>query len=94
MNHRDELNPFEVSTHGTFAREGRTIYSWRDPASREIRFYDRDYGVDLGSVKESLLNRAARDEMERLIKEACREPTSLEILYYAQIGGPHVRGEA
>jgi hypothetical protein len=28
------------------------------------------------------------------VDSAIREPTSLDLLYYAQVGGPHVRGEA
>jgi hypothetical protein len=76
------------------AHHGRTIETWHDVERREFRFYDHDYGVELGTIKEDWLPTASRADAIRMIREACHEPTSLEILYYAQIGGPHVRGEA
>ena len=77
-----------------YAHHGRSIEARHEVARREIRLYDHDYGIELNPINEGRFLTASRAEAIHLIREACREPTSLEILYYAQVGGPHVRGES
>ena len=82
--------PYEVRTC-----DGRRIAVLRRVERAETQFYDCDYAVDLGSVPDDTLAfRQRNGSLPSLLSEACREPTSLELLYYAQVGGPHVNGSA
>lgn len=90
----NDASAIACSISSGLSRCARNISTWRDVAKCEIQFYDHDYGVELGQVNEQRIRFASPREAARLIGEACREPTALEILYYAQVGGPHVRGEA
>lgn len=92
MSHSHDIGGIQANIVAGFARQERNLETWYDVAKREIRIYDRDYGVELGALKDSSLRCASRNQLVSAIREACREPTSLEILYYAQVGGPHVRG--
>jgi hypothetical protein len=56
-----------------------------------VRVYDCDYQIELGTI-DGRVRMMPAWAAQKAIAEACREPTSLEILYYAQIGGPHVKG--
>lgn len=86
------VGEIQASISSAYARHGRNIEALRDVARAETRFYDLDYGIELGAIRDHLLLRTSQREAVRLVHEACREPTSLEILYYAQVGGPHVLG--
>lgn len=92
MIRHNDMNAIQASIGLPYASTGRHIESWRDMARAEIHLYDHEYGIHLGAIKEGDLRYAHMSEAVRIVREACREPTSLEILYYAQIGGPHARG--
>lgn len=92
MTRLPDIGTAQASIETAFSRESRKLETWRDVAKAEIRVYDHDYEIELGAVSEFSLLGASPREVARLVSEACREPTSLEILYYAQVGGPHVMG--
>jgi hypothetical protein len=74
---------------------GRRIMTRLDEERDMLRIYDCDYGIELEPIHGEALRCAAlagRGAMRDFFAEALREPTSLELLYYAQVGGPHVRG--
>jgi hypothetical protein len=69
---------------------GRRLLTRVDPYHDKIRVFDVDYGIELDAIDGKALRGPAHDARAAVAK-ACREPTSLEILYYAQVGGPHVK---
>ena len=76
---------------------GRNVDIVYEIGKRAWRVFDRDYQVELDPMHDDALERAVSAgwrAFKSFVDSAIREPTSLEILYYAQIGGPHVRGEA
>lgn len=80
-----QMLPPEFRTH-----DGRRLGTILCIERAETRVFDLDYEMEIGSIPD----RAAltgRQGLLNAIREATREPTSLELLYYAQVGGPHVK---
>jgi hypothetical protein len=74
---------------------GRKLSTRLDANGALLRIYDHDYQIELEPMHGEALRRAAlagRGAMRDFFAKALREPTSVELLYYAQVGGPHVRG--
>jgi hypothetical protein len=76
--------------------QGRDVLAIMDEGCDAVRFYDREYGMVLGHVDGGALRHAlVRGGSKAFQQELCaalREPTSLEILTFAQLTGPHVGG--
>lgn len=75
---------------------GRNLSTRLDANGALLRIYDHDYQIELDPIHGEALRRAelaGRGALRDFFAKALREPTSLELLYYAQVGGPHVRGE-
>lgn len=72
---------------------GRHLLTRMDATQDRVLVCDCDYQIELEPLDGIALQRAhlaGRQQFREFLARALREPTSLEILYYAQIGGPHV----
>lgn len=85
------MQEFMLQAERAAKQRGRDVSAallvWRDA----VQFYDREYGMILGEVSGDLIRNkgyALRDA----VWNAMREPTSLELLTFAQLTGPHVGG--
>jgi hypothetical protein len=76
--------------------QGRDVLAIMDVGRDVVRFYDREYGMVLGHVDgvalRDALVRGGNKAFQMELCAALREPTSLEILTFAQLTGPHVGG--
>lgn len=80
-----------IGTWG-FAVPDRRIEVLRSESRATFTLYDHDYGLVLAEVRDQDIARCVTPRsLERLLADACREPTSLEILHYAQVSGPHAK---
>lgn len=90
------MQDFIRETERAARQHGRDILATVQVGRDAVQFYDCEYGMVLGHVDGGTLRHALRRGGDKAFMEevraALREPTSLEILTFAQLTGPHVGG--
>lgn len=90
------MQDFALEAERAARKQGRDVRATVLAERDAVQFYDCEYGMMLGRVDGPTLRHALGRGGEKAfwaeMQAALREPTSLEILAFAQLTGPHVRG--